>query len=171
MTLVSWSVSFGETPSATKWNQLGSNDAHLADIVDPTEGDAWATWSPTPTNYAVGNGTQVAKYHQIGKSVNFKFKLTFGSTTSVSGQPAFTLPVTGTDTLMIFPCSLHDASGEVQPSTAQQTSTTVVTIYRLVTVTGSNPVAINRSNTISSTQPWTWTTSDVIIVNGTYEAA
>lgn len=34
MAYTSWSVSFGEQPSADKWNILGTNDAYFADYID-----------------------------------------------------------------------------------------------------------------------------------------
>lgn len=90
MAYASWSVVFGEQPSAAKWNILGTNDAHFDSLIG--SGTAWASWTPTWTNITVGNGTLVAKYGQFGKLVFFRLHLTFGSTTAVSGNSAFSPP-------------------------------------------------------------------------------
>lgn len=59
-------------------------------------GTGWSTttYSPTLTNLTIGNGTQVAKYIQMGKMVTVIFSFTLGSTSSVGTSPTITLPVT-----------------------------------------------------------------------------
>jgi hypothetical protein len=55
----------------------------------------FTTWTPTWTRLTVGNGTVVARYGTSGKFVFVDISLTFGSTTSITGNsPEFTLPVT-----------------------------------------------------------------------------
>jgi hypothetical protein len=91
MAYASWSVVFGEQPSAAKWNILGTNDASFNDgtgignaaikpvhLATGLSSSTWAmaTWSPTLTNIS-GGTTNLAKYIQIGKTVHFKFEYTF----------------------------------------------------------------------------------------------
>src|SRR5690348_3539726 len=54
---------------------------------------AWVAWVPTLTNLTLGNGTQVANYRQVGKTVDFIWTLLLGSTSAVGTVPSFTLPV------------------------------------------------------------------------------
>lgn len=93
MTYTAWSVVFGEQPSASKWNQLGTNDAHFYSFL----GDnlAWQTFSPTWSNLTVGNGTVTAFYTTIGKAILGTIKFILGTTSSVSTNPSFTAPATG----------------------------------------------------------------------------
>lgn len=53
----------------------------------------WQDWTPTYTNITVNNGTVVAKYVQIGKTVTFDWTLTVGSTTTIANDPQISLPV------------------------------------------------------------------------------
>ncbi len=109
MAYASISFVYGETPSASKWNILGTNDASFNDgtgiavsAITPEKlltgtgaSWAWQTWTPTWTNLTVGNGTQSAAYCQIGKTIFFRLKLVFGTTTSITGvDPRVTPPVT-----------------------------------------------------------------------------
>ena len=63
------------------------------DWKSATEQYPWQTWTPTYTNISVGNGTVVARYQQIGKLVNVEYRLTFGSTTTISAPARLTPPV------------------------------------------------------------------------------
>lgn len=56
-------------------------------------GGEWDTWTPTETNITVGNGTRVARYQQVGKTVRGRYSLVLGSTSSVQNSPLLTLPV------------------------------------------------------------------------------
>lgn len=99
-----WSVVFGETPSASKWNLLGSNDASFNDgsgigaVIGnahllPTAGDlggAWLPFTPNPTGFSGTPTVAVARYMKIGKSVIMDISITG---TSNSGSFGFTLPI------------------------------------------------------------------------------
>src|SRR5687768_6393896 len=54
---------------------------------------AWTAWSPSYTSITVGNGTVVAVYQQINKTVRWRFKFTLGSTSAIGAGPRLTLPV------------------------------------------------------------------------------
>lgn len=54
---------------------------------------AWQDWTPVWTNLTIGNGTNDAQYIQIGKTVHFRIKTVFGTTTTQTNDPRFTLPV------------------------------------------------------------------------------
>jgi hypothetical protein len=55
-------------------------------------GDAWTAYTPTWTNLTVGNGTQASAYIAAGKLHVVRVEFVFGSTSSISGTPEFTLP-------------------------------------------------------------------------------
>jgi hypothetical protein len=55
---------------------------------------AWTAYTPTLTNITLGNGGLNFVYAQLGKTVQVRGSLTFGSTTSITGTMLIGLPVT-----------------------------------------------------------------------------
>lgn len=131
-------------------------------------GWSWQSWSPTPTNYSVGNGTVISKYIQIGKTVFVKFVFTLGSTSSVIGSVSFTLPVTAVSTSAVLP----DGLAQYTISTSQflgwayLASTTSASLYYMG-VSSSLIVA----NTLDATHPGSFGAASVIATQFQYEAA
>lgn len=192
MAYTSWSVVFGEQPSAAKWNILGTNDSSFNDgtgIADSAikpkalftgTGSTWSwtAWTPTLTGLTLGNGSLAGcKYIQIGKTVHFRFNLTFGSTSAVTAAGQFTLPVTSID-YNTGASTLHytnafgvatfkdDSAGAVAHGPCMAYDTTHATLdLWLVNGTYTSTAAI------SAVTPFTWTTSDSVAAMGTYEAA
>jgi hypothetical protein len=137
-------------------------------------GDDWADWTPTFSSLTLGNGTLVAKYTQIGKTIHFYIRWTLGSTSSVGTGGTITGPVvpssiytdlrsnlgnlqlfdTSAATTVLGYCRFEDVStGAIRPVK--------------YTVSGSNIVDAG----VTSTVPFTWATGDVMTLQGTYEAA
>lgn len=133
---------------------------------------SWQSWTPTWTNLTVGNGTVVAKYIQIGKTVVFRLSIAFGSTSSISGGVIFTLPVTavsygGSATMQpIGTVRIFDSgTGVFEGAIYFNSTTTAVT-----SVFNSASTYVSGAS-LSSTVPMTWTTSDELNVSAIYEAA
>lgn len=184
MAYQSWSVVFGEQPSASKWGILGTNDASFNDGTGIGAGAilpnnliasastlntwAWDSWTPIWTNITVGNGTVVAKYIQIGKFVRCKLKFTMGSTSSISSNNAFSLPVTATSPvgIAIGNCYLEDLGVFGYEGSIRLASTTTATI--IIWNAGGSYVT---STGIGSTAPFTWATGDFFGCSFAYEAA
>lgn len=55
--------------------------------------EAWSTYTPTLTNFTLGNGTLVARYLQVGKWLLYRLDVVGGTTSSASG--AVTVPLPG----------------------------------------------------------------------------
>lgn len=181
MAYQSWSVVFGEQPSAAKWNILGTNDVsfndgsgiasdaihpnHLATGLSSTTW-AWASWTPTWTNLTIGNGTNDAKYIQIGKTVIWRLVFDFGSTTSISGNPIFSLPVTSVTvpntSLEIGSGSLNTGSGAWNGWARWASTTTSALRYW----DGNN-----NQGDVSATSPAAYGDSWAYLLQGRYEAA
>lgn len=170
MAYTSWSVSFGEQPSATKWNILGTNDAYFDSVVG--SGTAWTSFTPSYTSITVGSGTSTGHYLQIGKIVFYKVKFVYGSGSSVGASPSMTLPVaenTNSITsgvswmgvLMINDSGTTVFEGHMRYNGSQAAS------FIVNAVTSTYP----QANGISSTIPMTWTTNDGFSIQGHYEAA
>ena len=130
---------------------------------------AWTSFTPTWTGITVGNGVTGGNYVQIGKTVHCRAYITFGSTTSVTSAVDMNFPVTAvshTGNPNIGLARLNDASVGAYSSVAVYLSTAKVRVQRQF-VSGSEVL----SGELSSTSPFTWTTSDQIMLNFTYEAA
>ena len=147
--------------SGSSWNSVGATD--------------WAAWTPTWANLTVGNATQTARFSQSGKNVFFSLKLVLGSTSSVGTAPTFTWP-----------------TGTTAASTAAAQASVVQVVYldasagvflgasdprnRTTAVCGINGPSgtvqlQDQDRQITSTVPFTWTTSDTIWISGMFEAA
>lgn len=131
---------------------------------------AWQSWTPTWTNLTVGNGTVDASYIQIGKTVFYKLALVFGSTSSISGNPSFSLPVTSVAVenagIEIGSGYLRDSNGSVVFGSVLHGSTTTGQVtYHAV----SGSLVIRGG--VSSSAPFTWASNDGILIQGQYEAA
>jgi len=142
-----------------------------ADFADP----GWQDWTPVHSGGAlvVGNGTEVARYTQIGTTVHFYYELTFGSTSSVGSVPEISLPVAAAAT--------HDVGGNASMGMAwfkDNTSTDFAgrvamynTVDTMIAQIYNDSGARETISNVSSTVPFTWATGDVIFMEGTYEAA
>lgn len=131
-------------------------------------GKTWTTFTPTWTgsvsNPVLGNGTCVGAYLQVGKTVRFKIVLTVGSTTTFgSGAYGLSLAVAPNDSFAAAAVYI-DASASTRCSgSAWLTSGSGV--FRMLPPTDA------ASAGISPTVPFTFATSDQILVSGIYETA
>ena len=145
----------------------GATGASASDLT------AWTAYTPTWTSDSgtpsIGNGSITGRYKQIGKTVFFNLKLTYGSTTTGgSGAWMFGLPVTAYNPNYQFPVSiLNDglawygaiANGNYKGSTSY------------FTVIHQNDTATTVWGGVSSTAPFTFGASGTLTVSGSYEAA
>jgi hypothetical protein len=137
-------------------------------------GAAYVSYTPTlaGTGWAIGDGTRTGAYSQIGKTVNFRVKITFGGTSTfgAASRPTITLPVTassgGADADFITTIAFVDSSAGARYSGSCDFTTTTVDLFAWKadgTWVFAAPVV--------AASPFTWATGDSIIVAGTYEAA
>jgi hypothetical protein len=131
----------------------------------------WQTWTPTYTSITVGNGTVLARYAQIGDVVIARFKLTFGSSTSIDGSdPRISMPVTG-----ITGLDTQDHLGVaemLESGTAHYIGRVRAWSTTEFNVSGEQVDATyNKLVAISATVPFTWGTGDVLGFTAIYEAA
>jgi hypothetical protein len=151
-----------------------NNTVLIADSTAATGlkwGGGWTTWTPAYTRLTIGNGTVTARYQQVGKTVNFFWRLVWGSTTSVTNYPVVDAPVAGFITspeIVVGQVTLLDNS----PTTYYYGTTQLVFggngLLLSNNYTGGN---WSQQGTIDGTTPVTWTTGDVWTIQGTYEAA
>ncbi len=196
MAYASWSVVFGEQPSAAKWNILGTNDASFNDgtgiaasAITPEKlltgtGTTWpwTSWTPSWTNLTVGTGGNAYNtgyYKQIGKTVFYRLAMIFGTTAPAMGtSPRFVAPVAPSTDYYKSSIGLASELGRViilDAGTAEyhgliRISTTAPTTSFEVNVHNAAASYVQNSG-ITSTVPHAWAAGDGLFVTGSYEAA
>jgi hypothetical protein len=160
-------------PTDTDYVYLGAQAIEaLADGIDASTGTgllAWTTYTPTFTNFTLGNGTiTLAKFKQLGKLVFVKVLVTLGSTSSVSGRIGFSLPVTATadNTDRAINSAGLLAGGVSATGFVAIGTTTRADLYALL----ASGTYVTNTNT-SSTIPGTWAAASTWSATFTYEAA
>lgn len=129
--------------------------------------EQWTSWVPTWTAMTVGNGVlDYAKYIKFGRLINFRIKFTFGTTSAMGTTPHFTLPFSAAaDYVQEHPVGLItmiDSGVKAWNGTLQIFSATDVLLR------GDD--GAGAFQTVSSTSPFTWGTSDYFMLSGSYEA-
>ncbi len=124
--------------------------------------DAWTAYTPTLTNWALGNGTLTGAYVKVGRLVIFRLRYDAGSTSTWAGNPVFGLPAAS---ISSFSLPVGQALLADNSSSARATRTALI---------NSSTDLIMRAEdgaVLSSTVPWTWANADIIEISGLYQAA
>ena len=130
-----------------------------------TAGGAWSTWTPTIVSWTQGNGTVVAVYEQVGRTVNCFVSIVWG-TTSSGFIATVSLPKTAARIESIGAGYIGDSAVLGYPALVVVNTTTTVSIF------AHNAAATYAAATaISATIPFTFATSDFVRFSLTYEAA
>ena len=140
-----------------KWDDLG----------------VWTTSVPTYANITVGNGTVTSRFTRIGDTITWRFKLLFGSTTTVDGSGVtVSLPVNAATTGMSIDGPFVGSAAMREDSNLTFVGTVTI---NSATVAGVAPITDSgiweRQSAMSATQPFTWGTSDELSFQVDYEAA
>ena len=155
----------GTIPTFSSGEDLTATDLTTVTNQLHAIADSWTSYTPvwgnTGTANSLGNGTLTGSYKQSGKDVDFTIRLTIGSTTTFgSATFTFTVPVAMVDR---FTCmaSLFDSSAITNRTAGavDMVNSTTIDIYA---APGGN---------VTATVPFTWATSDRIVISGKYEAA
>lgn len=152
----------GEIPDAPDFN---------TEVRDAFEGlqAEWDDWTPTLTGFTVGNGTQTARWRRVGRTVEVRYCLVAGTTSSFTGTFSVSLPAPPaadyvTNQALDGSVGLYDNSAG---SSSRQGGT--------VLYAGSDAVIAIADNTapatVTNTNPWTWANGDILTITATYEAA
>lgn len=141
------------------------NDVYAEIIAIETQLLSNVAWTPTLTGITVGNGTVVARWQKTGKEIHFQITITLGSTSLITGEIYFVLPVWALQQTVLIG-GLYDAN----------TYTRYLAMCMLennlcyVRVTNASATYVTQTN-LSATIPFTWATGDAIHISGTYESA
>jgi hypothetical protein len=122
---------------------------------------AWVPYTPVNTNVTVGNGTLQADYQVLGKTVQFRWYLILGSTTSFGGgNVSIGLP---------YPAkNVTPMNGWARDAGTQGAALSGVT------VAATSSVALQHDRTtnaglVNGTNPFTFGSGDSIAITGVYE--
>jgi hypothetical protein len=149
---------------------VGANDLLLTAASGEATGlkytGGWTTWSPSYIDLTIGNGTVVARYQQIGKTVNYFWRLTWGSTTSCTSFVRISFPVTASYLNYVTGRLVMDDSGAATYLGVPYMNT--LGFYFLSENTAGT---YNNLGPVNATSPATWTTNDKWTISGSYEVA
>jgi hypothetical protein len=164
----------GTVPDFTADEELTSTDMQTISDLLTALTDAWTsytpTWSTTGTAPALGNGTLVGKYKQIGKTVKVYIALTAGSSTTFGSNTfTFALPVAAANTRLtgVAQCFDSSAAGNRCAGALDLVTSTTVDIYAYGNNSPGSPVGGN----VASGVPFTWASGDRLVIELEYEAA
>lgn len=133
---------------------------------------AWTTWAPTWANLNATGATVTGRYRQIGKLVICRLVIVLSNATPISGSVTFTLPVTAAS----YPGAVLAPLGQARlydqsiPTTREGGVFWASTTTALIAVFDASGTYVTAA-VLSSTVPFTWTTSDEISLSFMYEAA
>jgi hypothetical protein len=131
---------------------------------------AWTAYTPTTANITKGSGTLTGAYAVIGKTVFFKIVFVLAADSAVGTGPTFSLPLTGTVVASVLMFSniyvqLLDATVAVFQGSVRAASNSSISILGVKT-----DATYSQDILVTASVPFTWTTSDAIMIHGNYEA-
>lgn len=132
---------------------------------------SWLTWTPTWSGTSVnatGASSPSYKYSIIGKTVNFRISVVKGTSNFGTADLAFSTPTGYTPLATTVGDAVFNNGTQRYPGTAIISSAGTITPLANPDVTGTLNYGRSPTNT---TVPFTWGTSDSIIITGTYEVA
>lgn len=130
----------------------------------------WTTYTPTLSNVTLGSGyTLSAAYVQIGKTVVVQFYFALGSTSAITGDLSFSLPVnqaSSNRSASVGTCVVTDSSPATRyPGTVLLSGTPGYAFIRVGSASGAYLTQI----AVSSSVPMTWATADSISTTIIYQ--
>ena len=131
----------------------------------------WVSYGPTVVpasgSFAIGNGTLAGRYTEVGETVCFKVKITFGSTTTLGSGASYSfgLPPIARDTAVddSFASLLLDASASTLGYRSASAFSFTSSDFGIILHEGSS------GQFVGPTSPWLWASGDIIRVSGTYQ--
>jgi hypothetical protein len=129
----------------------------------------WVSYTPTVTAINIGNGTIVAKYAIVGKTMHISIDFTLGSTSSVVAQPRVSLPSGFTIASSLFlPVGLGNVAGGGGNFPASIFPYNTTQLYPLVFIANQTYALLAD---VSATVPITFGTGSVLSLRATLEIA
>jgi hypothetical protein len=126
-------------------------------------------FQPVYTNLTEGGGAKSYKYQIAGNTIKLDVGLTFDGTSAVSGSPSFTIPFAKGSYyggLQSAPVSIFVKLYDQSAGVVYQGLGSVVTGLSFFAIATGSTYASQTA--ISSTIPFTWTTSDAVNISTEY---
>lgn len=165
----------GETLNDAKYRFYAQSGFSAADITDFMKAftDPWKAWTPVISGIgsAIGDGTAVGRYKQLGKTVFFRSRVTRGASTlwGTAGVQQ-TVPVQGNNSIAANLLNIHGTlfrtganSYALFSGIASLNNPSVIVPYIIGTGGGATK--------ITDTVPSAGTAGDYLELSGTYESA
>jgi len=152
-------ASANDTPAILS---VGANDLLLIAASGESTGlkwgGGWTSYTPTLSNWTLGNGNLDARFSKIGKNVTVYFSFTFGSTSSIANFANMSLPVTAQSGAYesYSSCVMNDSGVGIWVGGVYVTGG--VAYPRAQIASGSYV----QDTTVGATVPFTWATNDLI---------
>lgn len=133
----------------------------------------WQSYTPTLTNFTIGNGTLTCKYFRQGKKITVRFFVRFGSTTGMGTDPTVSLPVTAAalvataNIMQEGTFSAFDSSANTYYYGSFAASSTTTKILRIWATNGT----FASPQVMGAATPMTWAVNDEIAGEFIYDAA
>lgn len=126
------------------------------------------SYTPTPTNLTLGNGTLSCYYHRSDGYCDVYYDLTFGTTTTISGTLGLTIPVTAATQagIVVGNVILNDNGTATYLGQAYLATTSRLDVG--VVATGST---YGTFTALGANTPHTWASTDFIHVGIRYRMA
>jgi hypothetical protein len=149
-------------PSHVEGRRIFETDSNKEYISDGSTwrlagGSGWTSFTPSWSNLTVGNATQSGEYRYADGGMWVKVQLTFGSTTSMTGNVTMTVPNSETA-----------RAGAIGAGTAiyQDTGTRVfigaARIPGSATTISFFHTESGNTGQVNATNPMTWVTTDIL---------
>ena len=126
----------------------------------------WIAYTPTFTNFTLGNASTSFAYSQLGKTVNVRYTISLGSTSSVGTGPTFSLPIASAGMPITYYNALYLDSGTAFFNGTLNLTPTVAALL-VIRTDGLYPTILG----VNATTPFTWTNGDYIGGTFTYQGA
>lgn len=136
---------------------------------------AWTTFTPTVsgTGTAIGNGQAFGRYRRVGKTLDIRYRIILGTTSTVgSGGLNLSLPagmaaLTETDGFQYISGMFRDTGTFEYKGTGRIASAGTSFLCQAE----DTSTAASILTATSATFPHTWASTDVVVLNGTIEIA
>ena len=128
----------------------------------------WESYTPTLTNVTLGNGSQEWSYRRVGSDIEITGEVSFGSTSSISGNIIFSLP-SGYSLDLTKYADSNDSGVKVFGSAVPRTGSGTLDTYSVYS-SGSDSFLVQgmkndgTTDTWDATFPLTWGTGHIFNV-------
>lgn len=123
----------------------------------------WTDYTPTFTNFTLGNANITSRYFQIGKLVTVQIGITLGTTSAVTGQVTVSVPVSA--------AAIANGSGDAVIAGTRYALTPRGSGQNILLWADNTAGAYAVRTATSATIPGTWANLSSIAIHYIYQAA